>query len=200
MKKDSHVTSAAKLLLSVATFLGVLLARCGTSSAQSGYSLAAESPSGSIQILSSGATPSLLLEGKGRIRPSSPECFSDTCSGTFSASLSGRPFLNAALALNLTVNRAADPFTRCNQVVGTGGMNNNVYFVKLVGQLCESGVGYVLSGTVQIYSSAAATRNAAVGTLLVFGGTNIPPNPVPNSGPSLVSILGVSGTIPLLLP
>jgi hypothetical protein len=38
------------------------------------------------------------------------------------------------------------------------------------------------------------------GTLVAFGGTNIPPNPVPNSGPSLVSIIGASGKIPLFIP
>jgi hypothetical protein len=91
-------------------------------------------------------------------------------------------------------------------LVGTGGINNDAYIAVLIGQLCaptihtSSGVGYTLSGTVQIYAPAAGSSTAAVGTLLAFGGTNIPPNPIPNSGPSLVSLLGASGTIPLLLP
>lgn len=144
--------------------------------------------------------PSLLLEGKGHITPSSSKCTSDGCAGKFTATLSGRPFGRAKLALNLWVNGTSDAFTGCNQLVGKGGINNDAYIITLVGQLCEPGAGYMLSGTVQIYALAAARRTAAVGTLLAFGGINIPPNPIPNSGPSLVSILGASGTIPLLLP
>jgi hypothetical protein len=146
------------------------------------------------------ATPSLLLEGKGHITPSSPECTGDICTGTFTAMLSGRPFGQADLALNLSVNRTGDQITGCNQLVGRGGINNDAYIVILIGQLCAPGIGYTLSGTVQIYVPAVASSTAAVGTLLAFGGTNIPPNPIPNSGPSLVSILGASGTIPVLIP
>jgi hypothetical protein len=144
--------------------------------------------------------PSLLLEGRGQIAPSSPECTGGTCAGTFTATLSGRPFGKTTLALNLSVDQTRDAFTGCNEVLGTGGINGNAYMVRLVGQLCTPGVGYTLSGTVQIYSPAATSSIAAVGTLLAFGGTNIPPNPIPSSGPSLVSIIGASGTIPLLLP
>jgi len=85
-------------------------------------------------------------------------------------------------------------------VTGTGAINDNAYTVNLVGQLCAPGIGYTLSGTVHIYSVAAASGTAAIGTLLAFGGTNLPPNPVPNSGPSLISLIGASGRIPLLLP
>ena len=73
---------------------------------------------------------------------------------------------------------------------GTGGINNNAYIANLFGQLCAPGVGYILSGSVQIYAQTAAAGTAASGTLVAFGGTDIPPNPVPNSGPSLVSIVG----------
>jgi hypothetical protein len=200
MKNNAQLGSAAKLLFSVATCLGVLVSSYVASSAQSAYSVVATSSSGSIPMPAPVPMPSLLLEGRGRIAPSSPECTGNTCVGTFTATLSGRPFGKATLALNLSVDQTGDAFTGCNEVLGTGGINGNAYVVRLVGQLCTPGIGYTLSGTVQIYSPAATSSIAAVGTLLAFGGTNIPPNPVPSSGPSLVSIIGASGSIPLLLP
>ena len=87
-----------------------------------------------------------------------------------------------------------------SRVTSTGGININAYTVNLVGQVCEPAVGYILSGSIQIYAPTAASSTAAIGTLIAFGGTNIPPDPVPNSGPSLVSIIGASGKIPVLLP
>lgn len=118
----------------------------------------------------------------------------------FTAKLSGRPFGKADLALNLAVNLTADPFTGCSQVTGTGGINNNAYRVNLIGQLCAPGIGYLLSGSVQIYAAGAAISTAAAGTIVAFGGTNTPPDPIPSSGPSVVSIVGASGKIPLLIP
>ena len=200
MKTNKQSKFAAKLVLGVAACLGMLVSSGIASLAESASSLTATSPSGSLPMSLPVATPSLLLEGKGHITPSSPECTGDICTGTFIAMLSGRPFGQADLALNLSVNRTNDAFTGCNLVVGRGGINNDAYIVTLIGQLCAPGIGYTLSGTVQIYVPAAASSTAAVGTLLAFGGTNIPPNPIPNSGPSLVSILGASGTIPLLIP
>jgi hypothetical protein len=200
MKKNARL-GAAKLLFNVATCLGVLVSSYVASSAQSAYSVAARSSSGSISTPAPVPMPSLLLEGRGQIAPSSPECTGGTCAGTFTATLSGRPFGKTTLALNLSVDQTRDAFSGCNEVLGTGGINGgNAYMVRLVGQLCTPGIGYTLSGTVQIYSPAATSSIAAVGTLLAFGGTNIPPNPIPSSGPSLVSIIGASGTIPLLLP
>lgn len=175
--------AATMLLVRVATVLGILISSSWAAFAQSV------------------TPPTLLLEGKGHIAPSLPECNGGTCTGSFTATLSGRPFSKANLALNLSVNAAGDAFTGCHQVLGSGGINNQAYTVTLVGQLCTPGLGYTLSGTVQIYSVAtSANPDAAVGNLVAFGGTNIPPNPIPNSGPSLVSIIGASGTIPLLLP
>jgi hypothetical protein len=183
-------------VFSLVTGLGLLISSYA-SFAQSAYSLAASSSSAA-------PAPSLLLEGRGQIAPSSPGCTGESYAGTFTATLSGRPYGEAHLALNLSVNAARNAFTGCHQVVGTGGINSDAYIVTLVGHLCTpsgaAGVGYTLAGTVEIYSQAAASTNAAVGALLAFGGTNIPPNPVPNSGPSLVSIIGASGTIPLFLP
>jgi len=200
MKKNAQLGSAPKLLFCVAICLGVLASSYVASSAQSAYSVAATSSSGSIPIPTPVPMPSLLLEGRGQIAPSSPECTSNTCAGTFTATLSGRPFGKATLVLNLSVNQTRNAFTGCNEVLGTGGINSDAYMVNLVGQLCTPGIGYTLSGTVQIYSPATTSSSAAVGALLAFGGTNIPPDPVPSSGPSLVSIIGASGTIPLLLP
>jgi len=200
VKKNAQLGSAPKLLFSVATCLGVLVLGYLASSAQSAFSVVATSSSGSIPMPTPVPMPSLLLEGRGQIAPSSPECTSNTCAGTFTATLSGRPFGKATLALNLSVNQTGDAFTGCDEVLGTGGIDGDAYMVKLVGQLCTPGFGYTLSGTVQIYSPAATSSSAAVGTLLAFGGSNIPPNPVPSSGPSLVSIIGATGTIPLLLP
>ena len=200
MKKNTQLGSAPKLLFSVAICLGVLVSSYVASSAQSANSVAATSSSGPIPMPTPVPMPSLLLEGRGQIAPSSPECTGNTCAGTFTATLSGRPFGKATLALNLSVNQTGNAFTGCNEVLGTGGINSDAYMVNLVGQLCTPGIGYTLSGTVQIYSPATTSSSAAVGTLLAFGGTNIPPDPVPSSGPSLVSIIGASGMIPLLLP
>ena len=200
MKNNAQLGSAPKLLFCVAICLGVLVSSYVASSAQSAYSVAATSSSGPIPIPTPVPMPSLLLEGRGQIAPSPPECTGNTCAGTFTATLSGRPFGKATLALNLSVNQAGDAFTGCNEVLGTGGINSDAYRVKLVGQLCTPGIGYTLSGTVEIYSLATTSSSAAVGTLLAFGGTNIPPDPVPSGGPSLVSIIGASGMIPLLLP
>ena len=200
MKIKSQIESSAKLLLSIPACLGMLVSICIASFAESASSLTATSPSGSNIMSTPLLEPSLLMEGTAYIRPSSPECIRDTCAGSFIAALSGRPFGQADLILNLSVNLNGDQFTGCKQLVGKGGINNNDYIVGLTGQLCTRGVGYSLSGTVNIHAPGAAISTAAVGTLLIFGGTNIPPNPIPNSGPSLVSILGASGTIPVLIP
>jgi hypothetical protein len=206
MKINVQVGSGAKLLLGATACLWILISSCIASSAESASSLTATSPSGSTMTSTLVPAPSLLMEGTGYIRPSSPECTRNICAGTFTATLSGRPFGQAHITLDLSVNQTGDQFTGCKQLVGTGGINNDAYIAVLIGQLCvptmhtSSGVGYTLSGMVQIYAPAAGSSTAAVGTLLAFGGTNIPPNPIPNSGPSLVSLLGASGTIPLLLP
>jgi hypothetical protein len=118
------------------------------------------------------------------------------------ARLTGVPLAKVVLRLNLEVNSTADEFTGCHQVTGTGEINHNAYIINLAGQLCTPGIGYTLSGTVQIYGAAksSSNSNASVGTLLAFGGTNIPPNPVPSSGLSLVNLIGSNGSIPLFLP
>jgi hypothetical protein len=197
MKRNGGLCLAAKTALGLAICCAAL-----TSYAQS-------TPDGSITTLHSlsvstaakpAAIPSLLMEGRGQIGQSSNPCSSASCAGTFTATLTGRPFVKASLTLNLEVNRLPDEFTGCNQVRGTGEINGNAYIVNLVGQLCAPGIGYTLSGTVQIFAPAVPTAAAAVGTLLAFGGTNIPADPVPHSGPSLVSLIGASGNIPLLLP
>ena len=202
MKSNERILLGAKLLLRVAICCVALVASHGASLAQSPPE--ASSVEGRFTsdkpTPASVATPTLLMEGKGQIAQSSNPCTSRSCSGTFTAKLSGRPFAKADLTLNLSVNPTADAFTGCNQVTGTGGINNNAYAVNLIGQLCAPGVGYILSGNVEIYAHTAVSGIAASGTLIAFGGTNIPPDPVPNSGPSLVSIVGASGKIPLLLP
>jgi hypothetical protein len=149
MKTSAQVGPGAKLLLGVSACLWMLVSSCIASSAESASSLTATSPSGSLPMSMPVATPSLLLEVKGHITPSSPECTGDICTGTFTAMLSGRPFGQADLALNLSVNRTNDAFTGCNQLVGRGGINNDAYIVTLIGQLCAPGIGYTLSGMVQ---------------------------------------------------
>jgi hypothetical protein len=146
-------------------------------------------------------TPSLLLQGTGQIAPSGT-CTSTSCPGTFTATLTGVPVAKVILTLNLEVNPTADEFTGCHEVTGTGEINNNAYTINLVGQVCTPGIGYILSGTVQIYGPAHSNgkSSSSVGTLLAFGGTNVPPDPVPTSGSSVVNIIGSNGQIPLFLP
>jgi len=202
MKTNGSILLGAKLMVRVAICCLALVASHGASFAQSPQddsSVERRSLCGNA-IAAPAAIPTLLMEGKGQIAQSSNPCTSKSCSGTFTATLSGRPFGKADLTLNLSVNPTADAFTGCNQVTGTGGINVNAYTVNLVGQVCAPGVGYILSGSIQIYAPTAASSTAAIGTLIAFGGTNIPPDPVPNSGPSLVSIIGASGKIPVLLP
>ena len=192
MKTTRKLSFRARLALGIAVGSGAFIA------VRTGYAQSLHSASAS-PVATPIAMPSLLMEGRGEISPSANPCIGTSCTGTFTATLTGRPFGRADVTLQLTVNRVTDEFIGCNQTTGTGGINGNAYIVNLVGQLCAPGVGYTLSGTMQIYAPAASST-AAVGTLLAFGGTNIPSNPLPNSGPSLVSLIGVSGNIPLLLP
>jgi hypothetical protein len=145
--------------------------------------------------------PTLLLQGTGRIVPTGA-CTSTSCPGTLTATLTGVPVATVNLTLNLEVNLTADEFTGCHEVTGSGEINQGGVTINLTGQLCTPGVGYTLSGTAQIYGPANSTGNsrASVGTLLAFGGTHTPPNPVPRSGRSLVNLIGSSGSIPLFLP
>ncbi len=202
MKTNDGVLFPVKLLLGITICFLVLVAGYCASTAQPtrNASIATLHSGAANSMLTPVAMPSLLMEGKGQITQFSSRCISASCAGIFTATLRGRPFGKADLTLNLSVNPATNAFTGCNQVTGTGAINDNAYTVNLVGQLCAPGIGYTLSGTVQIYSVAAASGTAAIGTLLAFGGTNLPPNPVPNSGPNLISLIGASGKIPLLLP
>jgi hypothetical protein len=202
VETNERIAPGAKLLLGVAICSLALVASHGGGFAQSPQDTAGiERRSISIKPTPTPvASLTLLMEGTGQIAQSPNPCTSQSCSGTFTATMSGRPFGKADLTLNLSVNPTADAFTGCNQVTGAGGINHNAYTVNLIGQLCAPGVGYLLSGSVQIFAPTAAVGTAASGTLVAFGGTNIPPNPVPNSGPSLVSIIGASGKIPLFIP
>ncbi len=149
------------------------------------------------------ALPSLAMEGEGEIAPTSQSpCSGTTCTGTLTATLSGRPFGKAGLTLNLSAGTATDSFTNCNQLVGSGTINGDAFSVFLVGEICRPnpGVGYLLSGTVQIFSASSPNEIAAAGSIAAFGGTNIPPHgPIPSSQ-SVVSIVGGTAKIPVLLP
>ena len=202
MESQDRNFLSAKVLLVVAISCAALAAAYGGSYAQfahgaSGVELGPLAASPSPTPV---ATPSLLMEGRGQISPSTKPCTSTSCPGTFTAMLSGRPFGKSDLVLNLSVDRTADAFTGCRRVTATGSLKSNGFTVNFVGQLCAPGVGYLLSGAVQIYTATGATDTAATGTLVAFGGTNTPPNPVPSSGPSLVTLIGASGKIPVLIP
>jgi hypothetical protein len=161
------------------------------------------------------AKPSLRLEGKGNLYIGGGiNCPSTACPGTLTADLSGAPFGQAHLDLTVSVQVKADGFTGCRSVTGRGTLAGSQYTVTFTGEFCEPDprVRYGLSGTMQIFAAnadcAGTAAKAATGTLTVFGDNYragpTPPLPTPGpgrmgwtSGESLVTIVGISGSIPV---
>jgi hypothetical protein len=97
--------------------------------------------------------PTLNLEGKGQAGNISCVCSSTGCTATFTATLSGQPFGNAALALTLStapVKLSGDG--GCTAATGSGSINKDTFNVQFAGQVCSSFQGgwFSINGTVQV--------------------------------------------------
>lgn len=150
----------------------------------------------------------------GIISPVNP---SQCCGGTLTADFSGAsPIGKSTLSMNISANSQADSFTGCNSVSGTGTLSgkNNQFTVELFsGELCGGvahPVRYTLTGTVGIYAGtgecpgvSGQSQTAVVSTLVAYGPVHVPgnsTNPIPGSDSSLISIVGLAGSIPLCTP
>jgi hypothetical protein len=95
----------------------------------------------------------------------------------------------------------------CYAATGSGTFSGTQYTVNFTGQLCSDNANnLVLSGPVSIVQSSlsAGLVTWAAGTLVASGTIHIPVsptgNPIPISGPMVVSIVGAVGEIPGLVP
>jgi hypothetical protein len=95
----------------------------------------------------------------------------------------------------------------CLPATGSGTFSGTQYTVNFTGQLCSDNANHlVLSGPVSIVQSplSAGLITWATGTLVASGSIHIPApptgNPIPISGPMVVSIVGAVGEIPGLVP
>ena len=95
----------------------------------------------------------------------------------------------------------------CLPATGSGTFSGTQYTVNFNGQLCsDNASNLVLSGAISIVQSplSAGLVTWATGTLVASGSVHIPAspggNPIPISGPMVVSIVGAVGEIPVLIP
>jgi hypothetical protein len=94
----------------------------------------------------------------------------------------------------------------CLPATGSGTFSGTSYTVNFTGQFCTDDANHlVLSGPISIVQSPlSAEVTWAAGTLVASGSIHIPApptgNPIPISGPMVVSIVGAVGEIPALLP
>jgi len=95
----------------------------------------------------------------------------------------------------------------CRPATGDGTFTGGaqLYSVNFTGQICsDNSTDVSLSGTIAIVQSPLATEVTwATGTLVASGPIHIPAvagNPLPISGPMVVSIVGAVGEIPALTP
>jgi hypothetical protein len=139
-------------------------------------------------------------------------CTTTSCAGSFTATLSGTPFTKANFELTLsTVPLPVAGKGGCATGTGSGRLNTSTgtLSVQFYGQVCSDPLRqwFSLSGTVQMVVSpqSAGLGEAASGTLVAGGPIHIPcgatRSPFPGETTEMVvSILGVSGKLPLLVP
>ena len=176
-------------------------------------------------ITAAHAGPSLDLESNDAvIQPGAP-CAAGVCGAMFNADLSGPPFGRATIGLCLSVSSNA---AGCQQATGSGvicagstacevacpvapaqpqhkaGATSGAFNAAFVGELCQPEEGfYLLRGAVEMRpgSQCASVKSfAASGTLMSFGAVHIPGRPIPTSDPSVASIIGSSGQVPMCTP
>jgi hypothetical protein len=168
--------------------------------------------------LSIAADPTLNLEGTGDLYSPSCSCSTTSCAGVFTANLSGTPFTNSGTPftkapLNLPLSTGLLPTAGkggCARATGMGTLNGGAFSVQFYGQVCSDPdrQWFSLSGNTQIvvHPETPGPGMAAAGTLVAGGPIHIPCMPASRSplpgatSQMLVSILGVAGKIPLLVP
>ena len=153
------------------------------------------------------AQPSLHLEGKGYITACAPP----TCSSAIDATLSGIPYGESSLHIDLSVRAKPERLTGCYLVKGAGTLTptgGTVGSIAVVfhGQQCAERATFVgqridnISGSIGIYqTSCLVSSQASTGTLDVFGSYKFEA-PFPYSNETVVSILGSSTQIQFCNP
>ena len=195
-KKPKHLWGEAKQMKSRIRIALVVALALGTSLA--------------LARLANATDPTLHLEGSGDL--SSPKCACSTtsCTGVFTANLTGTPFTTASLNLPLTTGLLPVAGKGgCATATGFGTLNSGKFSVQFYGQVCSDPLRswFSLSGNVQIVVSPETPGDgeAASGTLVAGGPIHLPceanRTPLPGSAiDMLTSILGVAGKVPLLTP
>jgi hypothetical protein len=131
----------------------------------------------------------------------------------------GRPNVRAQIAalqqqtqslqqqINALVTGGLPLMPGCLPATGSGTFSGTQYTVNFAGQLCSDNANnLVLSGPISIVQSPlfAGLVTWTAGTLVASGTIHIPAsptgNPIPISGPMVVSIVGAVGEIPGLVP
>jgi hypothetical protein len=168
------------------------------------------------------ATPagqrSLSLEGIGTLFPTSVDCDSGgNCPGNLTATLSGPPFGQLSLNMDLNVIQAAES-DNCHLAIGETslGSGTNPSQASFQGEFCpqSSGYSFILRGTFTVNPQQSCSTTPLMvsgGELIVFGanhtsGPTPPPgsNPIPGypasggptpSGGVTISIIGSTGQI-----
>ena len=109
--------------------------------------------------------------------------------------------------MNAIVTGGLSLIPGCLPATGNGTFSGTQYTVNFAGQLCsDNATNLVLSGPISIVQSplSAGLVTWAAGTLVASGTVHIPApptgNPIPISGPMVVSIVGAVGEIPALVP
>jgi hypothetical protein len=161
--------------------------------------------------LSNATDPTLHLEGSGDLSSPTCACSTTSCTGVFTANLTGTPFTTASL--NLPLSTGLLPVAGkggCATATGFGTLNSGKFSVQFYGQVCSDPLRqwFSLSGNVQMVVSpeTPGPGTAASGTLVAGGPIHLPcgtstRSPFPGAtADMLVSILGVAGKVPLLTP
>jgi hypothetical protein len=164
--------------------------------------------------------PSLDLEGKGALVPTSPTCGPDgLCPGTLTASLTGPPFQKLSLDMSVSVSQTASPDS-CYLTTGSASItpNGNQSQVSFEGELCvTSFFTYVLRGTLHTIPEndcQSAPLMVSAGELIAYGAVHTSgpvPTPIPGGNPipvnqqggnagAIISIIGSTGQIPAPCP
>jgi hypothetical protein len=164
--------------------------------------------------------PSLDLEGTGALVPTSPTCGGDgLCPGSLTASLTGTPFRQLSLDLNVSVSETAGADS-CYLTTGSASivLGGNPSTVDFQGELClPTFYTYALKGTLTSLpqqNCQSAPLNVLAGDLIAYGEVHTSgpiPTPIPGGNPipvnqpggtagAIVSLIGSTGQVPAPCP